>query len=179
MSMKRASLLIGVGIAALACCAQAFALTTANASIGASIVAPSVGIQIVSALVLPTVTALTLSPNGRFAGSPGTSGSTTARGGTPTGNAALTIHGQAGDTVSTAVPESFQVVRAGGTEALTVTTNTNAAFGVSGDAGMLAGTVMNGNTMSVNVGGAISLASAGPLVPGPYEGLLVVLVQYN
>jgi hypothetical protein len=166
MSMKRASLLIGVGIAALACCAQAFALTTANASIGASIVAPSVGIQIVSALVLPTVTA-------------GTSESTTARGRTPTGNAALTIHGQAGDTVSTAVPESFQVVRAGGTEALTVTTNTNAAFDISGDAGMLAGTLMNGNTMSVNVGGAISLASAGPLVPGPYEGLLVVLVQYN
>jgi hypothetical protein len=174
MSMKRAFLLIGVGVAAVACCAQAFALTTASASIGASIVAPSAGIQVVSALLLPTVTASALSA--------GTSSSTTSGasgGASPAGNAALTIRGQAGDTVSTSVPESFQVVRTGGTETLTVTTNTNAAFGVSGDAGMLAGTVMNGNTMSVNVGGAISLASAGPLVPGPYEGLLVVLVQYN
>jgi hypothetical protein len=168
MSMKRASLLIGVGVAAVACCAQAFALTTASASIGASIVAPSAGIQIVSGLVLPTMIAPSVGAR-----------NSTRSGAAPTGNAALTIRGQAGDTVSTSVPESFQVVRTGGTEALTVTTNTNAAFGVSGDAGMLAGTVMNGNTMSVNVGGAISLASAGPLVPGPYEGLLVVLVQYN
>jgi hypothetical protein len=180
--MKRAFLLIGVGVAAAACCAQAFALTTASASIGASIVAPSAGIQIVSSLVLPTVTASTLSPNAQFAGGAPPAGSATSGaspGAIPAGNAALTIHGQAGDTVSTSVPESFQVIRTGGTEALTVTTNTNAAFGVSGDTGMLAGTVMNGNTMSVNVGGSISLASAGPLVPGPYEGLLVVLVQYN
>jgi hypothetical protein len=33
--------------------------------------------------------------------------------------------------------------------------------------------------MSVNVGGALTLASAEPLVPGPYQGMLVVVVQYN
>jgi hypothetical protein len=35
------------------------------------------------------------------------------------------------------------------------------------------------DTMSVNVGGQMSLASTDALVPGPYEGLLVVVVQYN
>jgi hypothetical protein len=38
---------------------------------------------------------------------------------------------------------------------------------------------MNGDTMSVNVGGNVNLASADGLVPGPYQGLLVVVVQYN
>lgn len=78
-----------------------------------------------------------------------------------------------------AVPESFTVVRAGGTEALTVKTNINTEFGLSSDGVVLAGSIMGGNTMSVNVGGAISLASAERLEPGAYEGLLVVVVQYN
>jgi hypothetical protein len=33
--------------------------------------------------------------------------------------------------------------------------------------------------MSVNVGGALNFASAERLQPGAYEGLLVVVVQYN
>jgi hypothetical protein len=78
-----------------------------------------------------------------------------------------------------AVPESFKVIRSGGTEALTVTTNTNGEYGLSGGGVVLGGTVMNGDTMSVNIGGAVSLASADRLVPGPYKGLLVVVVQYN
>jgi len=77
------------------------------------------------------------------------------------------------------VPATFQVTRTGGTEALTVTTNTNSQYGVAGNGVILGGSVMNADTMSVNVGGSINVASAGDLTPGPYEGLLVVVVQYN
>ena len=62
---------------------------------------------------------------------------------------------------------------------MTVKTSTNTEFGVGSDGVMLGGTAMNGNTMSVNVGGALTVASNERLVPGPYEGLLVVVVQYN
>ena len=182
--MKRAPLLIGVGVAALACCAQAFALGAATATVGGQIVQPA-GINFVSPLVLPTVTTTTVSATGgvtpRVGATNAEGGSTS--GGTnppsPPGNATLTIHGQAGDAVSMAVPESFTVVRTGGTEALTVKTNTNVEYGLSGDGVVLGGTVMGGNTMSVNVGGSISLASSSQVSPGAYEGLLVVVVQYN
>ena len=96
-----------------------------------------------------------------------------------TGNTQLTIRGQAGDVVSTAAPESFTVVRNGGQESLTVKTNTNAEVPLGkGDAGF-GGAILNGNTMSVDIGGALNLASAQNLVPGQYQGLLVVVVQYN
>lgn len=121
------------------------------------------GIDIVSPLVLPVVSATSVATSG-IAGQ--TSAHAVSSG---IGNATLTIHGQSGDAVSMAVPETFRVVRDGGTEALTVKTSTSAA---SGD-------LMNGDTMSVNVGGNVNLASGDGLVPGPYNGLLVVVVQYN
>ena len=190
--MKRAPLLIVVGAAALACCAQAFALSTTSATVGASIVQPA-GINIVSPLVMPTVTTSAVSATSGFSGAASTGVNTGATGATnsggttpgdpnspsPPGNATLTIHGQAGDAVSMAVPESFTVVRTGGTDALTVKTNTNMEYGLDGDGVVLGGTVMGGNTMSVNVGGSISLGSNGSVSPGAYEGLLVVVVQYN
>ncbi len=172
--MKRAPLLIGVGLAALACCAQAFALSRADGMVSAQIT-QGAGIEIVSPLVLPSVTATAVAPNARPSAVAG--GATS--GAAPLSNATLTISGQAGDAVSMAVPQSFTVVRTGGTEALTVKTNTNAEFGLSSDGVVLAGSIMGGNTMSVNVGGAISLASSERLAPGAYEGLLVVVVQYN
>lgn len=171
--MKRAALFLLTGVGALACCAQAFALTgsSASVSVGGQVIRPA-GISVVSPLVLPTVTATAISPTASFAGtnpSVGTIGS----------NATLTIRGQAGDAVSMAVPESFQVVRTGGTETLTVNTNTNAAYGLSGDGVVLGGAGMGGSSMSVNVGGSINLASSDGATPGAYEGLLVVVVQYN
>jgi hypothetical protein len=48
-----------------------------------------------------------------------------------------------------------------------------------GGNGVILGGGATSDTMSVNVGGALTLASAEPLVPGPYEGMLVVVVQYN
>src|SRR6185437_42064 len=94
-------------------------------------------------------------------------------------NATLTIYGQSGDAVSMAVPETFKVIRTGGTETLTVKTNTNSSEYSVAQNGVILGGGLTGDTMSVNVGGSLSLASAGQLVPGPYEGMLVVVVQYN
>jgi hypothetical protein len=174
MAMKRAALFLLTGVSALACCAQAFALSRDSADVKVGFVQPA-GIAVVSPLVLPTVTATAISPTASFAGSAPAAGTTGSIG----SNATLTIHGQAGDAVSMAVPESFQVVRSGGTETLTVNTNTNAAYGLSGDGVVLGGAGMGGSSMSVNVGGSINLASSAGATPGAYEGLLVVVVQYN
>jgi hypothetical protein len=167
MAMTRAPAYIIASVVTLAFGAQAFAAARADLPVQARIV-ESAGIDIVSPLLLPTVTTSMAGQAG------GRAGSTSSSSGP--GNAALTIHGQSGEAVSMAVPESFRVVRSGGTEALTVNTSTNAGLN---DNGVVLGTVMNGDTMSVNVGGAVNLASADRLVPGPYAGLLVVVVQYN
>jgi hypothetical protein len=167
--------MIGVAAAALACCAQAFALTSASIPVSARIVQAG-GIEIINPLVLPTVSAGNAAQG---VGRPGSASVRAVSAAAPVvGNATLTIRGQAGDAVSMAVPESFTVVRNGGTEALTVRTNTNAELGVS-NGGVVLGGVLGGNSMSVNVSGAVSLASAGNVEPGAYEGLLVVVVQYN
>jgi hypothetical protein len=173
--------------AALALAGGADALAAATATGTASVtIERAASIDFVSPLVLPTVTATAITPAtsggavGSAIGATGSSSGTTNSSGNaaaPTGNATLTIHGQAGDAVSMAVPETFKVVRTGGTEALTVKTSTNMEYDAGN--GVVLGGSLNADTMSVNVGGALSLASADQLVPGPYEGLLVVVVQYN
>lgn len=165
MRITKAALSICVGAAALAFCAQAYASSKADAPVAARIIERA-GIDIVSPLLLPAVSTATVATAGTSGIATGTSARAVSSG---VGNATLTIHGQSGDAVSMAVPETFRVVRDGGTEALTVKTNTSA------DGGAL----MNGDTMSVNVGGNVNLASGDGLVPGPYNGLLVVVVQYN
>jgi hypothetical protein len=184
--MKRALLLSVAALGALGVCAEALAaVTTASASLTLQ---DPVGVNVVAPLILPTIstTAITTStvvttptvnsPIG--AGSGATAATSTGGGATPTSNATLTIYGQGGDAVSMAVPETFKVVRSGGTETLTVKTNTNSEYNVAQN-GVVLGSGLGGDTMSVNVGGSLTLASAGPLVPGPYEGMLVVVVQYN
>jgi hypothetical protein len=180
-------------VAAFAGCAQALASATAIAPASVTIDQAAGGINVVSPLVLPTVsttaivssavtttpvTAGSLSTSGT-AGSATSSGAGTATSGAPAaGNATLTIYGESGGAVSMAVPESFKVIRTGGTETLTVKTNTNSEYSVAQN-GVILGGGLNADTVSVNVGGSLALASAGPLVPGPYEGMLVVVVQYN
>jgi hypothetical protein len=166
-TMNRAVLPTVLAVVVLGYCAQAVASARGTASTNAHVV-ERVGIDVVSPLVLPSIRATTVGAGGRGTAS-----------GAPGSNATLTIRGQFGGAVSMSVPESFTVVRTGGTESLTVKTSTNSEFGIGDDGVMLGGTAMNGDTMSVNVGGALALASADPLVPGPYEGLLVVVVQYN
>lgn len=180
--MKRVLLLAVAAVGAFAGCAHALAAATASANVSLT-VDQRAGIDVVTPLILPTVSTTAVVPVSRLNTGAGVSGSAvsatgaSATGAIPTGNATLTIYGQSGDAVSMAVPESFKVIRAGGTETLTVKTNTNSEYGVSGN-GVVLGSA-NTDTMSVNVGGSLALASNDPLVPGPYEGLLVVVVQYN
>lgn len=145
--------------AAVALAPAAFA-QSASANVGITVVDP-VGFGVINDVFLPTV------PNVAGVNTP------------PIRNAALTIFGRTGDAVSMAVPASFRVVRSGGTETLTVVTNTNVEVGLDDSQVLLGGEVLAGNTMSVNVGGVLAVASSENLVPGPYEGMMVVVVQYN
>ena len=117
------------------------------------------GIEIITPLALPTV---------QLAGTQGA--------GSVTGNAQLTVHGEAGDVLSMSVPDKLTLVRSDGSAALTAV---SADIGLVGQGVLLGGELINGNAMSVDIGGKLSLASADHLVPGPYEGLFVVVVQYN
>jgi hypothetical protein len=148
-----------IAVAALAPAAHAQA--SARAGVGITIEEP-VGFGVVSDVflpALPTMNGAQVTPAVR--------------------NAALTIFGRTGDAVSMAVPTQFRVIRSGGTEALTVITNTDVEVGLDGSQVLLGGEVLSGSTMSVNVGGVLAVASSDRLVPGPYEGMMVVVVQYN
>lgn len=96
-------------------------------------------------------------------------------GGGATGSASsanVTLLGASGDTVSLAVPQTFDVTRAGGPESYVVTT-----FGVAGTSVIGGGLRANG-ALSVDVSGRVALAGKSE-VPGAYRGLLVVIAQYN
>jgi hypothetical protein len=192
--MKRVLVMAVAAVAAFTGCAEALASVTAIAPASVT-VDQAAGINVVTPLVLPTIstTSVVNSPVVTQPSVPGAGSSTvstagtattaasgsTANGAAPVSNATLTIYGQSGDAVSMAVPETFKVIRTGGTETLTVKTNTNSSEYNVAQNGVILGGGLTGDTMSVNVGGSLSLASAGPLVPGPYEGMLVVVVQYN
>jgi hypothetical protein len=202
--MKRVILLSVAAAGAFAGCAQALAAVTAQANVSLD-VQQAAGVNIVTPLVLPTVSTTAVVPSSSFTPTtapvvasssasggglaptssgfaPTSGGLTTTTGATasatPLGNATLTIYGQSGSAVSMAVPETFKVIRTGGTESLTVKTNTNSPYSLAGN-GVVLGGAPGSESMSVNVGGALTMASADQLVPGPYEGLLVVVVQYN
>ncbi|THD81010.1 MAG: DUF4402 domain-containing protein [Phenylobacterium sp.] len=178
--MKRTILLTVAALAAFGVCAHSLAAVTGEGQASVQI-DQAASINIVTPLVLPTVsttavvnTAVVNTSQVNTASSSATSGSATTS--SAPSNATLTISSQSGDAVSVAVPETFQVTRTGGAETLTVKTNTNSQYNVANNGVMVGGSA---DTMSVNVGGTLSLASADQLVPGPYEGLLVVVVQYN
>lgn len=180
--MKRA-LILGLTLAALAATnAQAVVFAVTSEAKAHTRIEASAGIGIGNNLTLPSVSVAPVVAPRNLAG-PGALGSTSSQTtvvrSTGPGNAQLTIRGQPGDVVSTTVPESFTVVRSGGQETLTVKTNTNVEYGIGRGDVVLGGAILNGNTMSVDIGGALSLASGGALIPGPYEGMLVVVVQYN
>ena len=181
--MKRAAATTIAAAVVFGCVAKAMAST--SATIGASVsVVQAAGVQFLAPLVLPTISTTAVIPVSGLSGggltAVGNSLSPNAKspGAAPLGNATLTIYGQGGGTVSMAVPESFQVVRTGGTETLTVKTTTNSAYSLGGN-GVVLGGAENADTMSVNVGGALALASNDSVAPGPYAGMLVVVVQYN
>jgi hypothetical protein len=183
--MKRALIM---GLAAVACAAcgvqAAYSATTAvpvrvgftqlaGVDLGSTLTLPSVSIGAVSNSATTSAAAVNTVSAARGVSVSGVSAAAV-------GNTQLTIRGQPGDVVSTTVPESFTVVRSGGQETLIVKTNTNAEYQLgSGGVALGGDAILNGDTMSVDVGGRLALASAQNLVPGPYEGMLVVVVQYN
>lgn len=169
--MRRALILGVAALASAACGVQAAVSATASSPVRISFVRPG-GINIGNTMTLPSVSVAPVIRTGAL----GARASTSVR---SPGNAQLTIRGQPGDVVSTTVPESFTVVRSGGEESLTVKTNTSAEYQIGSGDVVLGGAILNGNTMSVDIGGSLNLASAQNLVPGPYEGVLVVVVQYN
>lgn len=187
--MKRALLFSFAAIGAFGLCAQALASATAIGTASLT-VQQAAGVSVVSPLVLPTISTAPVVTTSVATTVPVSSGavvssSAASNAGSATGavspagsNATLTIYGQSGDAVSMAVPETFKVIRTGGTEALTVKTSTNSEYDLANN-GVVIGGGQLADTMSVDVGGSIALASAGPLVPGPYAGMLVVVVQYN
>jgi hypothetical protein len=189
--MKRVLLLAVAAVGCFAGCAHALAAATAQADVSLT-VDQRAGISVITPLVLPTVSTTAIVPPTGVTNTPVSIGgttisgagvvttttTTTGAGALPLSNATLTIYGQSGDAVSMAVPQTFQVTRTGGAETLTVKTNTNSEYGVGGN-GVVLGGGQNADTMSVNVGGSLSLASNDPLVAGSYDGLLVVVVQYN
>lgn len=163
---------LGAALAASAACVAQAVAATGFAPVRVNLVATS-GVTLGGALTLPSVSVAPVNNVGGAgisvtASTPEEAGASNGR------NAQLTIRGQPGDVVSTTVPESFTVVRSGGQETLIVKTNTNAEYQIGGG-----DVVLNGDAMSVDIGGSLTLASAQNLVPGPYEGLLVVVVQYN
>jgi hypothetical protein len=169
--MRRAIILGLAGLAFVACGAQAAVSASGMAPVRVNF-QDAVGIQIGNGMTLPAVSVAPVRAGGVAIGA--AASSTIARSRISAGNAQLTIRGQPGDVVSTTVPESFTVVRSGGQETLTVKTNTSAEYQIgSGDA------VLGDTAMSVDIGGSLALATAQNLVPGPYEGMLVVVVQYN
>ncbi|RAK50857.1 DUF4402 domain-containing protein [Phenylobacterium deserti] len=151
-----------VSLAAALPSAAAHADTRTGEATITAVIRDSAGVNLVTPFVIPRVAVRAVST--RAAQSVRTAAS--ARSVTAS-NATLTIRGQAGAAMSMAVPETFTVVRAGGSEAFIVTTNSDA------------GGVLGGDTMSINVGGDIDLAGGDNLVPGPYAGLLLLVVQYN
>ena len=184
--MKRVILLTVAAVGAFAGCAQALAAATASTNVSVS-VEQRAGINVVTQLVLPTFSTTAVIPASGLAGgltaisgpaANGTGLSAGSSSGTPLSNATLTIYGQTGEAISMGVPESFQVFRSGGAESLTVKTSTNSQYNVGGN-GVVLGGSSNADTMSVNVGGSLSVASNDTVAPGPYQGMLVVVVQYN
>lgn len=96
---------------------------------------------------------------------------------TPTpSQATFVVAGQDGQSISVAVPQNFDVTRSGGSETLNVATTTDLTS-LAGSQ-LLATSIGGGaGTLSFNVGGRINIGQN--VVPGAYEGLLVVTAQYN
>ena len=160
--------------AALGCSATAYAQTSASAQGQATAtLQDSAGILVSQDLTFQSQLS-TSSVNGAAAaaaaGAASTVGSGASAGSASSAN--VTVLGASGDTVSMAVPTTFDVTRAGGPEAFVVTT-----FGVGGSS-ILGGGLRANGALSVDVSGRVALAGRSE-VPGAYRGLLVVIAQYN
>src|SRR5471030_2077879 len=87
--------------------------------------------------------------------------------------AKVTLTGGAGDAVSLAVSPTLDATRASTQQTLVVQT-----FGGSAASSVLGGGLRNNGALSVDVGGRVALAGRN-VSPGAYQGLLMVIAQYN
>jgi len=87
--------------------------------------------------------------------------------------AKVMLTGGAGDAVSLAVSPSLDATRASTQQTLVVQT-----FGGSAASSVLGGGLRNNGALSVDVGGRVALAGRN-VSPGAYQGLLMVIAQYN
>jgi len=87
--------------------------------------------------------------------------------------AKVMLTGGAGDAVSLAVSPSLDATRASTQQTLVVQT-----FGGSAASSVLGGGLRNNGALSVDVGGRVALAGRS-VSPGSYQGLLMVIAQYN
>jgi hypothetical protein len=143
------------GFAVLASSLAAFALATAVTTSSTSI-QESASIQVVQGLDLATQIH-TGFPTGLSTASV----------------AKVTMTGGAGDAVSLAVSPTLDVTRASTQEKLVVQT-----FGGASGSSVLGGALRANGALSIDVGGHIALAGRN-VSPGSYQGLLVVIAQYN
>jgi hypothetical protein len=143
------------GFAVLASSLAAFALATVVTTSSASI-QESAGIQVIQGLDLATQI--------HSSANAGLSNVSVAK---------VTMTGGAGDAVSLAVSPTLDATRAGTQEKLLVRT-----FGGLSDSIVLGGPLRANGALSVDVGGRVALAGRS-VSPGAYQGLLMVIAQYN
>jgi hypothetical protein len=148
-----------------------------SASVSASVTLMGTGgIAVITPLVMPSIQVGPGGSDPTFASDTPSAGT---GGGSVSGNARLTVLRDSAEAVSVDVPPSFAVVRTGGGETLTVNTVTQGDLAVTGSGVLLGGGLIGGSAASVDIGGKLAMASSDKLVPGPYSGLFVVVVQYN
>src|SRR5471032_1830296 len=87
--------------------------------------------------------------------------------------AKVMLTGGAGDAVSLAVSPTLDATRTNTQQTLVVQT-----FGGSAASSVLGGGLRNNGALSVDVGGRVALAGRS-VSPGAYQGLLMVIAQYN
>jgi hypothetical protein len=114
------------------------------------------------------------------AGSSGPSGAAVLRSVTRTSIAAIptpttfVVTGDSGQSISVTVPPSVDLTREGGTETALLTTTSN----IDDDGPQfLRGDFAGSGALSFNVGGQVTLASN--MAAGTYNGILMVVAQYN
>ena len=136
----------------------------------------SAGIQVTNNLTFqaqlpPTITSPTLTAS---LTSPGSGGDGTGvNGSAPAAPAGVSLTGGAADAVSLAVPAALELSREGGSAGGVQM----AVLATDGRAVIVSGLNRDG-TLSVDLAGRVTLAGT-VVEPGAYEGLLLVIAQYN
>ena len=172
--MRKALWLLSVSTAVCAGAAQAQTSATATTEASTSISAP---------------VAIGLTQNLSFSLPQGLSSGLTITSSSLRGAANANVVVNSPQTTSLSVPATFEVIRVGGTESITVRTvgpapNFNGSGAVTGvaDGGLFSQPVtvvgnIDSGQLSFNIAGVVTAGDA--LTPGRYSGVLMVVAQFN